>query len=267
MSEQAMFITQLDSFLIKFKSLHNLHKQKLNNYREMEKIIGEFTSFVLNKKNEAVWQQLEPRYNEVLAWRVEELREQSALCVCAMEKYRAIELQRNKQDITDYFNNIESCIKNEFGSFEITSDSKVLLIGSGAFPMTPLLIAKKTGAEVVGIDIDPEAISLGKIVVNILNKNARITLNGCSVDHLDFTKEASHIIICSIIREKFDILKQLHALTPKDVVVSMRYGNGIKSLFNYPLQKVDHSLWNLVDSVSQSESVFDIALYKKSGEI
>lgn len=263
MKNQEAFITQLDTFLSEFRQLNISYTQKANNHSEMEKTIGKFSSFILSKKNEEIWKQLERQNDDILAKRVVELREQSALCVWAMEKYRAIELQKNKQSIADYFSNIEACIETEFGILEITSDSKVLLIGSGAFPMTPLLISKNTGAEVVGIDIDPEAVNLARIVVNLLDKNARITIKDCSVDQLEFTQEATHIIFASTIKEKFDILKQLHPLTNKDVVVAIRYGNGLKSLFNYPLQDVDSSLWKIVNNVSQPENIFDIALYKK----
>lgn len=263
MKNQEAFVTQLNAFLSEFRQLNISYKQNKNNYSNMEKTIGEFSLFILSKKNEEIWKQLECQYDDGLAKRVAELRDQSALCVCAMEKYRAIELQKNRQGIADYFSNIEACIETEFSSFEVTSDSNVLLIGSGAFPMTPLLVAKKTGAEVVGIDIDTEAVNLARNVVNLLYKNARITIKDCSVDQLEFTQKATHIIFASTIKMKFNILKQLHPLTNKDVVVAMRYGNGLKSLFNYPLQDVDSSLWKMVDNVSQPKNIFDIALYKK----
>ena len=38
---------------------------------------------------------------------------------------------------------------------------KLLLIGSGAYPMILIQVAKETGASVIGIDIDPQAVDLG----------------------------------------------------------------------------------------------------------
>lgn len=263
MTDQTALIHQLDTFLSKFGQLNIAHKQYGNNYDEMEKKIGEFTAFILDKENEEAWEQMERQNDVDLPKRVAELREQSAYCVWAMEKYRAIELQKDRQGIADYFHNIEACIETEFGSFEITSNSKVLMIGAGAFPMTPLLIANTTGAEVVGIDIDPEAIYLAKTVVNMLGKNAKITIEASTIDQMAFTREATHIVFASTIKEKFDLLTQLHPLTNKDVVVAMRYGNSFKSLFNYPLRDTDSSLWKIVRQVSQPDHVFDVALYKK----
>ncbi|MGF7047337.1 hypothetical protein J2T13_001842 [Paenibacillus sp. DS2015] len=263
MTDQDMLIQQLNTFLSEFRQLNILNNKNVNNYSEMEKTIGHFTSFILSKKNVKIWEGIERQKDDNLAKQVAEIRKQSALCVWNMEKYRALEFQDNRQDIADYFSNIEACIEMEFDNFEITSNSKVLLIGSGAFPMTPLFIAKKTGAKVVGIDIDPEAINLSRIIVNLLNKNSNITIENCTVDQLEFTQKATHIVFSSTIKEKFDILKQLHALTNKDVVVAMRYGNGLKSLFNYPLQNVESSLWNVVKSTAHPENVFDTVLYKK----
>jgi len=44
--------------------------------------------------------------------------------------------------------------------------------------------------------------------------------------------------------------------------VAMRYGDRLKSLFNYPMQPVNERKWRLVDSVLRPGQVFDIALYR-----
>ncbi|KAG2968304.1 hypothetical protein PC120_g26838 [Phytophthora cactorum] len=181
-----------------------------------------------------------------------------------MEKYRALKLQDGDVEIADYFRNIEECIEKEFGSSYVTSDSRVLLIGSGAFPMTPLFIAKRTGAKVVGIDIDDEAITLGKQVVEKLGAGLNIHLQQTVVQDLSFTKEATHIIFSSTVANKYDLLDQLHALTSEHVVVAMRYGNQLKSLFNYPMRETDSSKWNMIDNILRPDDVFDIALYQKA---
>jgi hypothetical protein len=263
MNDQERMMQNLDTFLSTFRHLNSFHKENETIYHEMEQVIGEFSFFILNKRNHEIWSRMERQHDGALRKLAEQLREESAFCVWALEKYRAIELQEHKQGMAEYFKNIEACIETEFGSFEITCDSKVLMIGVGAFPMTPLLIAKKTGAEVLGIDIDSRAIDLAREVVAMVDKNARITIKGCTVDRLEFTKKATHIIFASTVKEKFNILKQLHPLTNKDVVVAMRYGNGFKSLFNYPLEDIGSSHWKIVNNVSQEENIFDIALYKK----
>ena len=264
MNDKTIMIQRLDDFLSAFRRFNASDKRNKTMYHEMEYVIGEFSTFILDKRNVELWNSMECQADAALTMLAEQLRDQSAFCVRTLEKYRAIELQENRQGVAGYFQNIEGCIENEFGSFEMTCDSKVLMIGIGAFPMTPLLISKRKGTEVLGIDIDPEAVDFARTVVSILDKNARITVKECTVDKLEFTGMATHIIFASTVKEKFDILKQLHPLTNKNVVVAMRYGNGLKSLFNYPLESTDPSYWKIVNNVSREENIFDIALYKKA---
>ena len=131
-----------------------------------------------------------------------------------------------------------SCgIEEEFSNFTINRDSRVLLIGVGAFPMTPLLIAKNT--------------------------QAKIEVNTESYLDLSFTKEATHIIIASTIPEKLDILQDMYSLTNEKAVVSMGYGNGFKSLFNYPLTEIQNETWKNAENIHFDNNVFDVAMYIK----
>lgn len=263
-NNQITLIQQLETFLSEFRQLNMMSKQNVNAYSNMEKTIGEFTTFVLSKKNDQIWREIDQNKNHYLVNVISELREQSAFSVWEMEKYRTLEFQKEREEIANYFNNIEACIQTEFDSFEITATSKVLLIGSGAFPMTPLLIAKNTGAEVVGIDIDPEAISLSRIIIDSIDVNSNIIIEDSKVDQLEFTRKATHIIFASTVKEKYDILDQLHPLTNTEVVVAMRYGDGLKSLFNYPSQNVNPSRWIIAKSILHPGNVFDTILYKKA---
>lgn len=257
------FYESLNEFEEKFEELAGKYEGVSDHSKELEHVINDYSRFITSDSNKVMWEQLAPqdssKYKQVLT----DLRKNSAYCVAMSEKYRALNLLNGKADVSDYFKNIESCIRTEFGSFQADSKSKVLLIGSGAFPMTPLLIAQQTGAEVVGIDIDEEAITLGDSVVKILGHGLNIRLEQTSAENLAFTKEATHIIFSSTVGIKFEILKKLHTLTNEEVVVIMRYGDNLKSLFNYPMEKVDEQNWVMVENVLRPDQVFDIALYKK----
>ncbi|MBB3908978.1 nicotianamine synthase family protein [Anoxybacteroides rupiense] len=257
------FQESLSYFLEKFDELAKKYDHTINHCSELELLIDDYSKFITNEKNQEAWEQLELHESSEWSQLVANLRKKSALCVAIMEKYRALKLRDGHVEIADYFKNIESCIEEEFGSFRITSESKVLLVGSGSFPMTPLLIAKRTGAEVVGIDIDDEAIQLGRNVVERLGSGLNIRLEKLSVEDLDFTKDVTHVIFSSTVESKYDILDQLYELTNDHVVVAMRYGNQLKSLFNYPLREVDEEKWKLVEHIIRPQHVFDIALYKK----
>lgn len=258
------FQEYLHDFLAEFDNLVERYDHTINNCSELETLIDNYSNFITNERNKEVWEQLELQESSDFNQLIGHLRQKSALCVAIMEKYRAMKLLNGNDEMTDYFKNIESCIEKEFGSFQVNSESKVLLVGSGSFPMTPLLIAKQTGAEVVGIDIDDEAIKLGLNVVERLGSGLNIRLEKTFVEDLEFTKEATHIIFSSTVEKKYEILDQLHTLTNGNVVVAMRYGDRLKSLFNYPMRKIDLQKWKMVENILRPDHVFDIALYKKA---
>lgn len=264
MNQLASFQTDLRQFAERFDTLAEQFDHTSHHCSELERVIDEYSAFITNKKNIDTWEQLMQQPSGNVEQLVVYLRRRSALCVAIMEKYRAFKLQEGHAEISDYFKNIEACIEKEFGSFKVTEDSKVLLVGSGSFPMTPLLIAKRTGAEVVGIDIDDEAIQLGRQVVGILGSELRIRLEQTLVEDIDYTKDATHIIFSSTVANKYELLDQLYALTSGHVVVAMRYGDQLKSLFNYPMREVDADKWRLADQILRPDDVFDIALYVKA---
>ncbi|MET3544913.1 2-polyprenyl-3-methyl-5-hydroxy-6-metoxy-1,4-benzoquinol methylase [Paenibacillus favisporus] len=253
----------LQEYLDRFVDLVNRYDQTASHFEELQLIIDNFSGFVTDKENSKAWDQLKLDQSDVLACTAGQLRAISARCVAIMEKYRAVRLQQGHAEITEYFKNIEACIEKEFGSFQITSASKVLMVGSGSFPMTPLLIAKRTGAEVVGIDIDEEAIALGSNVVKQLGHGLNIRLENKHVEQLEHLKGLTHIIFSSTVEQKYDILDQLYPLTSDEAVVAMRYGDGLKSVFNYPLKPLDGRTWKIAEYVLRPDDVFDIALYQK----
>ena len=263
----------IDEFL---KKLHYFEKRfqlfidqnndhLLVEYSELCGVIDNYSSFIINLDNKKLWDNLD--LTSEIASLVESLRHNASVCVQIMEKYRTQLLTREKEESTDYFRNIEDCIEKEFGDFQITSQSKVLLVGSGPFPITLLRIAERTGADVFGIDIEEEAIQLGKHVVNILGSHLSIEIEKKTVGELTVIKQISHIIFSSTVSSKYDILDQLYDVTNKDVLIAMRYGNGLKSLFNYPMQRVDESKWHIIDEVMHPQRVYDVILYQKSNEI
>jgi hypothetical protein len=253
----------LTDFLEKFSSLSAPSRNRVPGGPELEKVINDYSKFILEERNRAEWERLDSHQLAEIAPLAGELRETSALCVGMMEKHRAWKLLGGEEDHTDYFDNIEAGIQEEFGRFRMDSYSRVLLVGSGAFPMTPLYIAKRTGAEVLGIDIDRDAIELGKKVIDRLGGDLRIRLENKFLEQLEGIGEFTHIIFSSTVALKYKLLNQLHSLTNANVAVAMRFGNDLKSLFNYPMQETDPRKWQLADVILNPDQVFDIAYYKK----
>ena len=266
MIEVKTFDECLHSYLEKFDDLASRYDHTTASCSELENLLDDYSQFITNEQNQTAWEQCAMDKSSERNQVVLELRRKSAYCVAIIEKYRALKLLNGNDEISGYFQYIESCIQKEFGSFHVDADSKVLLIGSGSYPMTPLLIAQQTGAAVVGTDIDDEAIELGKQVVDKLGNGLNIKLEQTFVEDLPFTKQATHIIFSSTVEIKYDILERLHALTNDNVVVVMRYGDRLKSLFNYPKQEANAQKWKLVETVLRPDHVFDVALYKKVSE-
>ncbi|MCO1338766.1 rRNA methyltransferase [Kocuria polaris] len=225
---------------------------------DLEQLMGDFSAFVTDERNETPFAELTD-VGELVA----DLRTQSARCAAVMEKYRALRLLEGRSGSVGYFANVESCIQEEFGAVAPTAASRVLLVGSGSFPMTLLNVAERTGAAAVGVDIDAEAVDLGRRVVTLLGGGFDIALENVPAEELDFTSNATHIVFSSTVPVKYDILHRLHSVTRDDVVVAMRFGDGLKSLFNYPMQDVDPARWRLLETVRRPGQVFDIALYAK----
>ncbi|MGF7031566.1 hypothetical protein J2T17_002477 [Paenibacillus mucilaginosus] len=254
----------LSEYVEQFITLAGQYDGTVHSCLELERVIDQYSAFITNDANQEVWEEIHRDESGDMNQLAADLRRHSARCVGIMEKYRALKLLDGNAEMTDYFQNIESCIEEEFGGFRLTAESKVLMIGSGAFPMTPLFIAKRTGAAVVGIDIDEEAIELGRRVVDKLGSGLPITLAKVYVENLEYTKEATHIIFSSTVESKYDLLRQPHPITNEEVVVAMRYGDRLKSLFNYPMKAVDAHKWRLAEVLLRPDHVFDIALYTKA---
>ncbi len=72
----------------------------------------------------------------------------------------------------------------------------------------------------------------------------------------------THIIFSSTIPLKYSILED--HLTNENVVVAMRFGDGIKAIFNYPSQETAEDKWQCVNKHMRPQQIFDIALYKKA---
>lgn len=229
----------------------------------LQQVMADYSAFVTDERGGDLLTELERDGSAGVADLVADLRAESARCAAVMEKYRALELLEGCAGSVGYFANVESCIEQEFGAVQPTSVSKVLLVGSGSYPMTLLNVAQRTGASAVGVDVDAEAVDLGRRVVQLLGSGLDITLENVPAEDLPFTRRATHVIFSSTVEAKYDLLHRLHPWTRDDVVVAMRFGNGLKSLFNYPMQEVDRERWRLVETIRRRDQVFDVAVYVK----
>lgn len=262
-NKKKCFAKQLDDFIERFSKANTLYLKEHLISPGLEKLLCEYTCFVLSPENKQIWKSSIVPILPEMKNRIDKLRKITAYAVCVFEKYRAKEILTKSDVDVDYFKNVEGSIDTEFKKLDITRKSKVLMIGVGPFPMTMLLLGRMTGAELLGLDIDAEAIEYSRRILEKLGPELNIKVGISRFDELEFTSEATHIIIASTIPEKFDILNELYTITNDRVKVAMRYGNGLKSLFNYPMQKKLDAPWRNVENIYFENNVFDIAIYEK----
>lgn len=252
----------LHKYLLNFETLYENVLENSDSVDALETLVDEYSQFILNPVFKRLYEDWEDEVvKEHLTTRLQFI---SAQCVKQVEVIRAQRLLGGKTSTSGYFDNIEHCINEEFGQCHITENDKLLLVGSGAYPMTLIQVAKETGAAVIGIDIDPTAVDLGQRIVKVLAPNEDIEITEQTVDQLADIKKVTHIIFSSTVPIKYDILEQLYDLTNENVVVAMRFGDGIKSLFNYPSKETSVDKWQCVDKRIQPNQIFDIALYRKT---
>jgi len=89
-----------------------------------------------------------------------------------------------------YLKFYESVVKEETRLAHISSGDRVLVIGSGSLPATPILIARYSGAHVVTIDRDPKAVKIGTKYIRRNNLDNMLTVasgEGLTYPAKDFT--------------------------------------------------------------------------------
>ncbi|WP_432404585.1 nicotianamine synthase family protein [Wukongibacter sp. M2B1] len=218
----------------------------------------EFMNCQDNAKQWELW----GKHSEIKEY-CEKLRETSVKALCDVEKYQSICACNNKLDTSDYMKLLSNSVKYEFETFCVDSKSKVVFIGSGAFPISAMAIAKEIGAEVLCLDIDLEAIELARDVTKVLGLESTVRFSSKTVDELSFVNEATHIIIASLVEDKYKILDDLKNKVAPNTKIILRYGNGLKEIFNYPLEKDLSKEWNQT-KISKSESIYDTIVLERT---
>jgi len=83
-----------------------------------------------------------------------------------------------------YKKSIGAEYRREYQTFDISKNDKILHIGSGAFPLTEIILAETIGATVVGIDSSMKAVNSADDVVHKKNLQDKIKINyGNGIDY------------------------------------------------------------------------------------
>jgi len=104
--------------------------------------------------------------------------------------------------ITVYLDFYKPMLENEIALANISNEDKILHIGGGYIPATPIYIVKKTDADVTTIDKDLKSVEKAKILISklkLLNKIHVIHANA-----LDFPLDEFNLIILSLGIKSYD---------------------------------------------------------------
>lgn len=233
MKRKYSLLLDLKSFNYEISLLKDYSNEHADCYELLQLKLDTLCQYIMNEQHHESWEQW--GHNEEIIHQSEKLRSTSNQALCELEKYQSSQLLQNKESLSEYLTLLSSSIKKELLDFEFYSDSRVLFIGSGAFPLSALTIARETGAEVLCLDVDEEAVNLGGKIAEIAGLRNRIRFSGSYVEGLHYALKSTHIFIASLVGNKCEVLEKLKPAISPETSIILRYGNGIKSIFNYPL--------------------------------
>ncbi|GGI45201.1 hypothetical protein GCM10008018_10910 [Paenibacillus marchantiophytorum] len=260
-----------DAFLFALHKMESQLKQLTFYFHEghdcmqlLQNKLDELCAFINNEEHIREWHLWS--HNEEIRTQAQLLRASSIEALCHVEKYQSRRLHRGESQISDYIRNLSHSVINELNLLQIDRQSKVIFVGSGALPTSSLIIAEHTGAEVLCLDIDLEAVELGRHTARLSGLGGKITFTNTSLLELEFTRKATHVLIASLVSNKLELLEELKQVAPKSVRIMMRYGNGLKSLFNCPLEDDFSEEWTQ-GKISNPSQIYDILLMERAKQM
>jgi len=143
----------------------------------------------------------------------------------------------------------DELVEKEITSADISSEDRVLVIGGGSIPATPVLIAKKTKAKVTVIDKDPLAIKNASSFIKKHNLEKNIDLK--HAEGMIYPVENFNVIFVLYgIKKNKELLNYIYKNTKKDSLIIFRAA--FDSLKN--LKECTNFLSNIYEVKEQIES-------------
>ncbi|MBT2583221.1 nicotianamine synthase family protein [Planococcus sp. ISL-109] len=260
MSDKYEFLYSIKMLGFEMNELSTYVEESTYCYELLTKKLNDLSRFVVSEDNNKQWQLWEGD-TEIMKYS-EKLRDASSNAICTIEKYHSLCALNNKTDLSEYMSTLCDSVSEQLEAFEFNKESKIIFIGSGAFPISALTIARQTDAEIMCLDIDLEAVETGKNMAELSGLETRVSFTNKTVSELSFITEATHVVIASLVKNKLEVLADLSPVISQNTKVIIRYGNGLKSLFNYPLYQDLSDEWNYIN-IEQSEHFYDTVILKK----
>ncbi|GIQ68373.1 hypothetical protein DUZ99_00970 [Xylanibacillus composti] len=247
----------LQTFNFELTLLNNYAKQCSECFEFIQAKLDALCRYIMCDGNHIVWEQW--GHLQEIVELVDQLRFTSNQALCNLEKFQSQKLLEQKESMSEYLSMLSMAVKQEIPNFHLQPNSRILFIGSGSFPISPLTLSRETGAEVLCVDIDEEAVLFGTKVADALGMQDKVRFVGTYEEGLAYIRQATHIFIASLVERKYELLEMLKTELPSNAIVILRYGNGLKSLFNYPFEMGLATGWQLT-SLLKHDGIYDTAI-------
>ena len=145
----------------------------------------------------------------------------------------------------------------------ISDSKKVVHIGCGPVPSTSILIAKKTGASVTGIDKNPTAIKLARSIIHDLGYSKNIEIKHAEAS--DFNVGDFDVILISHGIKPIDkFLKHISKTMKQDTIAVFRtFSSDYEELINTDYNLKDLFKIGKIATYEKHGSVISVGLFKK----
>jgi hypothetical protein len=254
-------IMAMKSLEYEIKELTGYSKACCDCYELLKERIDKLCRFMTDEDNERQWNAYGGM--EDVKEHAELLRESSVQALCDMEKYHSVRICKKKLDINGYISSLSDSVREELVRYRINYASQVLFIGSGALPLSAFIIARDAGASVLGLDIDNEAVQLAACLAEQLELSDKVRFTDSKVSELgDQLLGVTHVIIASLVKNKAELLDELKASIPPAAQVIVRYGNELKSVFNYPMEFNLDKMW-LANRLPPCGALYDTVVLQR----
>ena len=176
MRQKFEFLLSLRLLECEIKELTIYSRAYCNSYELLNIKLDELCEFMVREETKCQW--MVWGRDEEVQKQADRLREAAVEALCLVEKYQSKSISLIEMDGNKYLTTLIQSVKNDLKSFGINQQSKVLFIGSGAFPISVLTtIAKEFGAKVMGVDIDSEAVQLACHVAKAFDIGASVSFS------------------------------------------------------------------------------------------
>ncbi len=140
-----------------------------------------------------------------------------------------------------YLNAYEVMIEKELKLTEVSKDDSVLIIGCGSLPSTSIVIAEKTNAKNVSMDIDKSAVEAARKILKKMNLLDKVKVR--LVEDINYPIDDFDLIfILYGVKKQEKIFRHIFENAKSDVKVIIRsYSDDFKNVFDFKNFKVlDH---------------------------